>query len=124
MGNGYMGKWLWVDLTANTVEAKEIPMEYQKKFLGGSGVGTRILWDHVKELEAKGVDLATMDPFSPDNIMTFATGPGTGISGFPSPSRYHVMALISPLTGSISSSNSGGNWGPYLKFAGFDGLII
>jgi aldehyde:ferredoxin oxidoreductase len=124
MANGYMGKYLWVDLTANTIEAKDSPLEYHKKFLGGSGIGTRLIWDHVKTLEAKGVNLATMDAFSADNMIVLATGPGTGITGFPSPSRYHVMCLKSPLTGSIASANSGGQWGAFLKFAGLDGIVI
>ncbi|HEC95393.1 MAG TPA: aldehyde ferredoxin oxidoreductase, partial [Euryarchaeota archaeon] len=65
-----------------------------------------------------------IDAFGEENVLIFATGPGTGVVGFPSPGRYHVMALKSPLTGSIGSGNSGGSWGPSLKFAGFDAVVI
>ena len=67
---------------------------------------------------------ADIDPLGPENVLIFATGPGTGVPGFPSSGRYHVMALKSPLTGSIGSGNSGGEWGPFLKFAGFDMVVI
>lgn len=50
-----------------------------------------------------------INPFGPENILIFATGPGTSVTGFPSSGRYHVMALKSPLTESIESANSGVN---------------
>jgi len=50
--------------------------------------------------------------------LIFATGPGTGVAGFPCSGRYHVMALRSPLTGSIGSANSGGEWGALPKICG------
>ena len=124
MVGGYMGKILDIDLTTKTI--KEIPLDYDvaRKWLGGKGLAIKILYDELKQLEAKGISPRDIDPFGPENVVVFATGPGTGIPGFPSPGRYHVMALKSPLTGSIGSANSGGEWGPFLKFSGFDALII
>ncbi len=124
MGNGYMGKFYHVNLTSKTVEPFNVPMETLKRHWGGSGLGTKFIWDHIKKLEGKGVNMKEFDAFSPDNLLVFGTGPGTGITGFPSPGRHHVMTLKSPLTGSIGSANSGGQFGAFLKRAGVDGFTI
>ncbi len=124
MANGYMGKILFVDLSTGSLEVKCTDMEVAKKYLGGKGYATYLLYQYIKEYEKKGISVRDLDPLGPDNVLIFATGPATGVAGFPSPGRYHVMALKSPLTGSIGSGNSGGEWGPYLKFAGFDIVVI
>ncbi len=124
MPNGYMGKILWVDLSANKIESKEFDEDFAKTWLGGKGFGVKILWDYAKELEAKGIKLDELDAFAPENMVIFGTGPGTGIRGFPCPGRHQIMGLKSPLTGSIGSANSGGEWGPHLKFAGYDAVVI
>ncbi|MHA1473785.1 MAG: aldehyde ferredoxin oxidoreductase family protein, partial [Promethearchaeota archaeon] len=124
MANGFMGKFAHVDLTTGTIGIADIDFDYFKKFLGGKGVSTRLMWDHLKKLEAKGINIAELDALSPDNILIFSTGPGTGVPGFPSSGRHHVNTLKAPLTGSIGSANSGGNWGAYLKKAGYDGIIV
>jgi aldehyde:ferredoxin oxidoreductase len=59
---------------------------------------------------------------SPDNKLVFAAGPFSGTFA-PSGGRYHVVTK-SPLTDSITGANSGGKWGPELKYAGYDGIII
>ena len=119
-----MGKVLRVDLTAKTLKEESIPEGVARKYLGGKGYAVYMLYQYLKEYEAEGVSPADIDPLGPENVLIFATGPGTGVAGFPSSGRYHVMALKSPLTGSIGSANSGGEWGPFLKFAGFDAIII
>ena len=119
-----MGKVLRVDLTAKTLKDESIPESVARKYLGGKGYAVYMLYQYLKEYEAEGVSPADIDPLGPENVLIFATGPGTGVAGFPSSGRYHVMALKSPLTGSIGSANSGGEWGPFLKFAGFDAIII
>ena len=119
-----MGKVLRVDLTAKTLKEESIPEGVARKYLGGKGYAVYMLYQYLKEYEAEGVPPADIDPLGPENVLIFATGPGTGVAGFPSSGRYHVMALKSPLTGSIGSANSGGEWGPFLKFAGFDAIII
>jgi len=119
-----MGKTLFVNLSDGTVKSKPTDMEIAKKYLGGKGYAVRILYDYLVDYEKEGIAARDIDPLGEENVLIFATGPATGVAGFPESGRYHVMALRSPLTGSIASANSGGKWGPYLKFAGFDAIII
>lgn len=65
---------------------------------------------------------ADTEPLSPENKLFFFTGPLTGVR-LPSTTKFN-MATKSPQTGLYLCSNSGGDFGPHLKFAGFDGLII
>jgi aldehyde:ferredoxin oxidoreductase len=124
MANGYMGKILEVDLTSSTIRDSPVDEKVLRKYLGGKSLGLYFIQKDLMEAKAKGKDPKNLDPFGSENTVVFATGPGTGVAGFPSPGRYHVMASRSPLTGSIGSANSGGSWGPYLKFAGYDAIII
>ena len=119
-----MGKILWVNLTTNTISTEPINEEIAKKYIGGKGYAIKILYEISKRYEARGMDLRDLNPLGPENVLIFATGPATGFSEVPSSGRYHIMALKSPLTGSIGSGNSGGEWGPYLKFAGYDMVVI
>ncbi len=121
---GYMGRILRVNLSDETVKTEKTDMEIAKKYLGGKGYAVRILYDYLQRYKREGISPKDIDPFGEENVVVFATGPATGIPGFPESGRYHVMALRSPLTGSIGSANSGGNWGPFLKFAGFDMIVI
>ncbi|MEM4447649.1 MAG: aldehyde ferredoxin oxidoreductase family protein [Candidatus Jordarchaeales archaeon] len=118
-----MGRFLEVDLSEGKLSDRTLKENVLRMFLGGKGLALYFLMEQANSLANKGVNLANLDPFSPDNMLVFATGPATG-TGFPSSGRYHVMALKSPLTGSVASANSGGEWGPYLKFAGYDGVIV
>jgi len=68
MANGFMGKYAHVDLTTGTIGIADIDLDYFKKFLGGKGVSTRLMWDHLKKLEAKGINIAELDALSPDNL--------------------------------------------------------
>jgi len=115
--NGYMGKILNVDLSKGSINIESTDEKIAKKYIGGKGYALYLLYEVLKEKK-------DIDAFGEENVLIFATGPGTGVAGFPSPGRYHVMALKSPLTGSIGSGNSGGSWGPSLKFAGFDAVVI
>ena len=112
-----MGKILNVDLSKGSINIESTDEKIAKKYIGGKGYALYLLYQILKEKE-------DIDAFGEENVLIFATGPGTGVVGFPSPGRYHVMALKSPLTGSIGSGNSGGSWGPFLKFAGFDAVVI
>ncbi|AEA47909.1 aldehyde ferredoxin oxidoreductase family protein [Archaeoglobus veneficus] len=124
MSNGYTGKVLEVNLSDGTIKTVPTDMEIAKKYLGGKGYATYLLYKILKEYEKKGIAPKDINPLGEENVLIFATGPATGVVRFPTPGRYHVMALRSPLTGSVASANSGGKWGPYLKFAGFDAIII
>ncbi len=110
---GYVGLVARVNLSSNSVEICELDEEFAYRYLGGRGFCARILYDEIKQ---------GVDPLSPENVLVFATGPLTGTS-FPSSGRYHVGAK-SPLTGGIGESNAGGFFGPYMKLAGFDALIV
>jgi len=124
MTGGYMGKILKVNLSDGTIKVLSTDMEIAKKYLGGKGYAVRLLYDYLKDYEKQGIAASDIDPFGEENVLIFATGPATGVAGFPESGRYHVMALRSPLTNSVASANSGGKFGPYMKFAGFDLIII
>ncbi|MHA1668336.1 MAG: aldehyde ferredoxin oxidoreductase family protein [Candidatus Heimdallarchaeaceae archaeon] len=123
MNYGYMNKWLKVNLSTKELLDFTFKEEELKKFIGGKGIAVHYIWNYAKELEKKSINLKEMDALSPENVLIFATGPVTGTRS-PNSGRHHVMALKSPLTGSIGSGNTGGKWGAKLKFAGYDGIVI
>lgn len=110
---GYVGRLLYLDLTKHESKIKPLNEKYVKSFIGGSGLACRIIYDLV------GRDT---NPLSPENPLVFMTGPLTGTSA-PSCGRYSICAK-SPLTGIWGESCVGGFFGPRLKFAGFDGIVI
>jgi aldehyde:ferredoxin oxidoreductase len=110
---GYTGKILWVDLTTGNIKIETPDDQLYKDFIGGYGLGAKILYDRMKP---------KADPLGPDNILGFITGPFTG-TNIPSGARYAAVAK-SPITGGWGDANSGGFFGPYLKFAGFDGVFF
>ena len=110
--NGYMGNLLWVNLNTGEVSVKSTPEKDLQRFIGGRGLGIKLLSD----LAPKGVD-----PLAPENPLIFATGPYTGTGVF---SAFFNVTTKSPLTGIALSSHCGGHWGPRLKKAGFDGIVI
>ena len=111
--DGYTGKILFVDLSKGTLEIKPYPEELKRLYLGGRGLGIKILTDRLDEIG---------DPLDETNVLVFATGPLTG-SGIPLGARYNVITK-SPLTGTISSSDSGGMFGWKMKKAGFDAVVF
>jgi aldehyde:ferredoxin oxidoreductase len=113
MKSGYMGKLLYVDLTKGSLQEEKLEEDFCKKFIGGYGFGSKILFDRM----TPGVD-----PLGPDNILGFFTGPLTGTPALIG-SRY-VVVCKSPLTQTWGDANSGGYFGPALKFAGYDGVIF
>jgi aldehyde:ferredoxin oxidoreductase len=84
-----------------------------RKYLGGRGLALALLLRETKP---------GYDPFSADNSIVFATGALTGAAG-PAIPRFTAVAK-SPLTGGLGASEAGGFWGPELKFAGYDALIV
>lgn len=109
----YAGSVLRVDL--GTREVSEYPWSDndRRKYLGGKVMAARILYD----LLAPGTD-----PLGAGNTLVIATGPLNG-TGAPSTARFDISAL-SPLTGALGTSNTGGSFGTYLKKAGVDALVI
>ncbi len=110
---GWTGKLLRVNLTALTHRVEDIPHDWLRDYIGGRGLADRYLWE---ELDPR------VDPLAPDNKLIFATGPLTG-TPVPCGARYMVVTK-GALTGAITTSNSGGHWGPELKFAGYDLLLL
>ncbi|MHA1198913.1 MAG: aldehyde ferredoxin oxidoreductase family protein [Candidatus Heimdallarchaeaceae archaeon] len=123
MDNGYMNKWLMINLSTKEISDFTFPEEVLRKFIGGKGIAVHFLWNYALKLEKKGINIKDMDALSPENVIVYATGPVTGTRS-PNSGRHHVMALKSPYTGSIGSGNTGGKWGAKLKFAGYDGIVV
>lgn len=113
MAKGYVGRHLRVDLTDGRCSDFTIEAELLRKFIGGSALGANLFLDGFP-LEA--------DPLSPETPLMVMTGPMVG-SGFPGISRFAVCAK-SPLTGIWGKSACGGTFGPELKKAGYDGIVI
>lgn len=111
--NGYMGRILRVDLGAEEIRDEPLNGEHARAFVGGSGLAARYIWDAVD---------ADTDPLGPENPLVIMTGPLVG-TAMPSAGRCSVCAL-SPLTSIWGESNTGGFFGPELRFAGYDGIII
>jgi aldehyde:ferredoxin oxidoreductase len=110
---GYLGKILRVDLSRSRLWDEPLNEEYARSFVGGSGLAARYLYELL--------DLST-DPLGPENPLFFLTGPLVGTS-MTSAGRYSVCAR-SPLTGIWGEANSGGFFGPELRYAGYDGVLI
>lgn len=113
MTGGYAGKLLYIDLFSKRTETRPLTNKTARKWLGSKGLAAKILYEEMKP---------DTDPMGPENILVFSTGPltGTPISGAV---KYNV-ATKSPLTGIWNDSSSSGYWGPQLKFAGYDALIL
>ena len=113
MANGYAGKILWVDLTRKTLSDEILTEKFCRDYIGGYGMGSRIVYTHQK---------GGIDPLGPEAILGIMTGAATG-TPFIGGSRYVVVGK-SPLTGGWGDANSGGVFGPNLKFAGYDGVFF
>ena len=107
--NGWSGKILDIDLTTLSYKTYPLDMEMAQQFIGGRGLGARLLWDLVGP---------EVDPLSPENVLIFTNGPLTG-TGYQTSNRFSVTTK-SPLTGTVLDANSGGFWGMQFKKAGYD----
>ncbi len=104
---------LRLDLSEWKAREERVPEGLLRRFIGGRGLGAYLA---LKEIPAG------IDPYSPENKVYILTGPLTGTGAFES-GRYHVVGK-SPLTGILGDSNSGGQFGPWLRFAGYDGIVV
>jgi aldehyde:ferredoxin oxidoreductase len=111
--NLYTGSVLHVDLTAGTATAMPLRQDWLREYWGGWGLAAR----YFQEYSAPGTD-----PLSPDNPVIILTGPLCGTL-VPLSARFCFLSK-SPHTGTVFESNAGGAFGPELKFAGFDGMVI
>ncbi len=110
---GWAGTILDINLSEGSIETVPLDKEMARLYLGGRGLGARLLWDLV------GPDV---EPLSADNVLIFTTGPITA-SASQTSNRFNVSTK-SPLTNTILHSNSGGWWGMQFKRAGYDALIV
>ena len=111
--DGYMGKVLFVDLTNRTHSLFPWTDADRRRTLGGKVMAADILLKHIQ---------FGMKAFDEDNWIVVTTGPLTGC-GCPNSSRFNI-STISPLTGILTSSNCGGDFGLWLKRAGYDAVIF
>jgi len=111
--NAWVGTILRVDLAAKTITKEPLKMQDAHNYVGARGLGTKYYCDEVNP---------KVDPLSDENKLIYMTGPLTG-TGAASGGRINVISKA-PLTGVIGAANSGGYFGPELKYAGYDGVIF
>ncbi len=108
----YTGKWIQIDLSTGKYETGETDKSLLEKYIGGKGLGFALLEKMAPNPE----------PLGPENPLIFVNGPFTGTRV--QTSARTCLVTRSPLTGSIHDSNCGGYFGPRLKAAGYDYLVI
>jgi aldehyde:ferredoxin oxidoreductase len=113
MARGYRERILWVDLSSGDLREEKPDERLLHDFIGGYGLGARMLYTRQK---------GGADALGPENILGFLTGPLTGTPATFA-GRYGIVGK-SPLTGGWGDSNSGGHFGPYLKFSGYDAVFF
>ena len=110
--NGWVGNILKIDLSTGHIKTE--PTEsYVDDYLGGRGLGVRLIYNHYTP------GTGALDPQNP---LIFNTGPLTG-TALPGSGRVDVTAL-SPMSNLRAKSNFGAYWGPELKFAGYDHIVV
>lgn len=111
---GYANRTLYINLSNNEIGEKPVTEQMKTLFTGGRGFDLWLLWNGVKD------NTRWNDP---ENELVIAGGPIGGLTAYPGSGKCTVVT-ISPLTHSVMDSNSGGHFGPYLKFSGWDALEI
>jgi aldehyde:ferredoxin oxidoreductase len=111
--SSYNGKLIRLNLTTGKSQVEEIPKPWLKDFIGGRGLGVKYLYEELKP---------GVEPLSAENKVIMMMGP-LGATTAMSVSRM-ALATKSPLTGAVSKSIMGGSFGAFLKFAGYDGIIV
>ena len=113
MLKGYAGTILRVNLTNGDVQKQPLPLNLTEEYLGGRGFVARVLFDELPP---------NTDPLGPKNLFIIATGPLSG-HFLPASGKTH-FGCKSPATGGYGDSNMGGHFGPAMKYAGYDMLIL
>lgn len=111
---GYTGEILRVDISEPSFRIVPVTEQMKEIFVGGKGFDLIMTWQEVSPR-------TKWD--SPENPICISSGPLGGTTSFPG-SGKSIVTTISPTTGSVIDSNVGGHFGPLLKFAGFDGLVV
>ena len=107
------GTLLRVDLGSGKIEREPMSEDLRLNYIGGRGINSRLLFEEVGP---------EVNPLSPKNRLIFGTSPLSGTTA-PSTARFTVTAR-SPLTGILGDANAGGHFGPALKMAGVDHIVI
>jgi aldehyde:ferredoxin oxidoreductase len=108
------GKLLDINLLTGSITERTIAEKDLRDYIGGGGLAAKLFVDDNVPIDC--------DPLGPDNNLYIITGPCTG-TGFPATPRFSAAAK-SPLTGIWGEANCGGYFGPALKSAGWDGIIV
>jgi aldehyde:ferredoxin oxidoreductase len=108
-----MGKLIRAKLSEGKVDIEDLNMDDARAFIGGAGLGTKIMYDEVPP---------SADPLGPENKILFLSGPVTATK-FPTSGRYEVCTK-SPLTNIWADASSAGYWAADFKKTGFDGVIV
>ena len=111
--DGLMGKLLFINLGSGKTEERPLDATIAKNFLGGPGLGAKILFDEMH---------ANTAPFAPESMIGFVAGPLNG-TGSLLAGRYTFVSK-SPVTNGWNDANSGGFFGPMMKKAGYDAIFI
>jgi aldehyde:ferredoxin oxidoreductase len=112
---GWAGKVLRVDLSTGRITTEDTVEKY-KDYIGGTGIGYKVLWDEVA---------AGIKAFDPANKIVFATGPLAGTSA-PCSGRTAVTTLWPTCWPKhlVGTGHMGGHFAAELKYAGFDAVIM
>ncbi len=113
MNYGTTAKILRIDLTTGAWEIETLSEEFYRQYPGGKALAGYILLNEMP---------ANVDPLSPENVLVIANGLLTG-APVSTATRYIVSAR-SPLTQAYGESEAGGFWGPELKMAGFEAIVV
>jgi aldehyde:ferredoxin oxidoreductase len=110
---GWTGTVLRINLTEGTVQKEPLRIDDAEQYIGSRGLGSKYFVDEVDP---------TIDALGPENKLIYATGPLTGTMGV-STGRHDIIAK-GPLNNTLAASNSGGYFGPEVKYAGYDMVIF
>ncbi len=113
MSYGSSAKILRVNLSTGTVETEVLSEEFYRLYPGGKALAGYIL---LNELPPH------TDALAPENVLVIANGLLTG-APVSTATRY-VVSARSPLTNGYGESEAAGFWGPELKMAGFEAIVV
>lgn len=114
LDRGYTDKVLYINVTDRSFRIKDVDPVMKEKFIGGKGYGLKLLWDATTP-ETRWDD--------PENEIIISSGPIGGITQYSGTGKSLVVTL-SPASGSVTDSNAGGYFGPFVKFSGFDAIEL
>jgi len=113
MGYGSTGNLLHIDLSDGSIHKETMPEELYRLYPGGKALAAYLLLKNIPP---------GVEPLSPENVLVLANGLLTG-APLSTATRF-TAAARSPLTGAYGESEAGGYWGPELKMAGYEAIIV